>query len=48
MVFPEDGDCARQNVLESNGITWCMEDGALSAVLIEDKINYTVHIFQGD
>jgi hypothetical protein len=48
MVLPEDGDSEQRNASEysSNIVTWCMKDSALSAGLIEDKINHTVSIFR--
>ena len=41
MVLPEDGDNEHQNASEyqSNSMTWCMKDSALSVGLKEDKIN---------
>ena len=42
MVLLEDGDNEHQNAsqYQSNSVTWCMKDSALSVGLTEDKINY--------
>ena len=42
MVLPEDGNNEHQNALEyqSNSMTLCMKDSAVSVGLREDKINY--------
>ena len=42
MVLHEYGDNEHRNTLEyqSNRVTWCMKDSALSTGLTEDKINY--------
>lgn len=46
MVFHKGGDNEHWNESEywANSVTWCMKDGALSASLREDKINYEQNV----